>query len=128
MPSAVESSRLTSASIGNGSERSSSFSRRQARCTYSLSMLAPSTCASRARNSFSSLPKAAISVGQTKVKSFGQKNTTFHLPGKLSWLKDWKALFASLETTPVSANGGNFRPTPDMNMDSLKDNQQQGVL
>ncbi len=48
-------------------------------------MLTPSTCASRAWNSFSSLPKAAISVGQTKVKSFGQKNTTFHLPGKLSW-------------------------------------------
>ena len=27
-----------------------------------------------------SLPKAAISVGHTKVKSFGQKNTTSHLP------------------------------------------------
>ena len=41
----------------------------------------------------SSLPNAAISVGQTKVKSFGQKNTTCHLPGKLSWVKDWNALF-----------------------------------
>ncbi len=33
-------------------------------------------------NSSFNLPNAAISVGQTKVKSFGQKNTTRHLPSK----------------------------------------------
>ena len=38
------------------------------------------TTASRSSNSPFSLPNAAISVGQTKVKSFGQKKTTFHLP------------------------------------------------
>jgi hypothetical protein len=27
------------------------------------------------------MAKAAISVGQTKVKSLGQKKMTFHLPG-----------------------------------------------
>jgi hypothetical protein len=69
-------------------------------------MLAPSSCASRARNSFSSFPKAAISVGHTKVKSLGQKNTTRHLPGKLSWVKDWNAWVTSLDTTPVSENCG----------------------
>jgi len=26
------------------------------------------------------LPNATISVGQTKVNSFGQNNTTFHVP------------------------------------------------
>ena len=83
------------------------MSRRQARCTYSLSMLAPSSCASRALNSLSSLPNAAISVGHTKVKSLGQKNTTFHLPGKLSWVKGWNACLTSLDTTPVRENCGN---------------------
>jgi len=43
-------------------------------------MLAPSSCASRSANSRVRRPKAAISVGQTKVKSFGQKNTTCHFP------------------------------------------------
>ena len=65
-------------------------------------MLTPSSCASRALNSFSSLPNAAISVGHTKVKSFGQKNSTRHLPGWLSCVKVWNALFRSFETTPVS--------------------------
>ena len=45
----------------------------QAKCTNSLSVLPPRTCASRSANSRLSLPNAAISVGQTKVKSFGQK-------------------------------------------------------
>src|SRR5580704_1501085 len=35
-------------------------------------MLTPRSCASRALNSLSSLPNAAISVGQTNVKSFGE--------------------------------------------------------
>ena len=39
--------------------------------------------ASRSAKSLLSLPNAAISVGQTKVKSLGQKNTTFHLPASL---------------------------------------------
>ncbi len=97
-----------SASMGKGRFFSSSFSRRQARCTYSLSMLAPNSCASRARNSLSSLPKAASSVGHTKVKSFGQKKKTFHLPAKLSCVKGSNACFASLDTTPVRENCGNF--------------------
>ncbi len=77
-------------------------------------MLTPRTWASRALNSRSSLPKAAISVGQTKVKSFGQKNTTCHLPGKLSWVKDSNALAGSLDTTPFRANWGNGLPIPDI--------------
>ena len=46
---------------------------RQAWCTNSESMEPPRICASRSANSLFSLPKAAISVGQTKVKSLGQK-------------------------------------------------------
>ena len=90
-------------SIGNGRLRSSSLSLRQARCTNSLSMLTPNTCAPRSANSRLSLPKAAISVGQTKVKSFGQKNTTCHLPACSPLLNCLNALSRSFETTPVSA-------------------------
>src|ERR1700758_5783604 len=114
MPRLPASSRLISASIGKGRFFSSSLSRRHARCTNSLSMLTPRICASRALNSLSSLPKAAISVGQTKVKSLGQKNTTCHLPGKLSWVKGSNARAASLDTTPVRANSGKRWPMPDM--------------
>src|SRR5882724_9981150 len=114
IPSCVVNSRLMSASIGKGRFFNSSLSRRQARCTNSLSMLTPRICASRALNSLSSLPNAAISVGHTNVKSLGQKNTTCHLPWKLSWVKGWNALFRSLETTPVRENWGNFCPMLNM--------------
>jgi multidrug efflux pump subunit AcrB len=80
-PSAVESSRLMSASIGKGKLFSSSLCWRHARCTNSESVLTPSTCASRSLNALFSFPNSAISVGHTKVKSFGQKNSTSHLPG-----------------------------------------------
>ena len=55
--------------------------------------------------------RRAISVGHTKVKSFGQKKKTFHLPASsLDW-KALKAVFGSVETTPCSAYPGNFSPT-----------------
>src|SRR5690606_35668678 len=97
-----------------GRSFSSSFSLRQARWTNSLSIETPSNCASRALNSLSSLPKAAISVGHTKVKSFGQKNTTCHLPVKLSCVNGLNAVATSFETTPVSEYCGNFCPIPNM--------------
>src|SRR5579863_3890492 len=114
MPSALDSSRLMSESIGKGRLRSSSLSLRQARCTYSLSTLTPNNCAPRSLNSRLSLPKAAISVGQTKVKSLGQKNTTCHLPACSPLLNCSNALLASFETTPVSAYAGNLSPIPNM--------------
>ena len=113
-PSAVEELALDVGEHRERQVRSSSFSRRQARCTNSESVLTPSTCASRASNSLLSLPKPAISVGHTKVKSFGQKNTTFHLPLKLPVENGLKAFVRSLETTPVSENSGNFCPIPSM--------------
>jgi hypothetical protein len=74
-----------SASIGNGQVAQVVLRlSRQARCTNSLSVEAPSTWASRSANSPFMSPKPMISVGQTKVKSFGQKNTTSHLPHRLS--------------------------------------------
>src|SRR4249920_2885381 len=114
MPSSVDRSRLMSDSIGNGSVFSSSLVLRQAWCTYSLSVDTPSSCASRALNSLSSLPKAAISVGHTKVKSFGQKKTTRHLPFWVPASKFWNALAWSFETTPVREYWGNFCPIPSM--------------
>jgi hypothetical protein len=54
------------------------------------------------------LPNAAISVGHTKVKSFGQKNTIFHLPLLLFESNGWKAVLRSFDTTPVNENCGNF--------------------
>src|SRR5262245_19033725 len=115
MPSSVVSSRLMSESIGNGRFFSSSLVLRHAWCTYSLSVETPSSWASRALNSLSSLPNAAISVGHTKVKSFGQKNTTRHLPLWVLASNCWKALAWSFETTPVSEYCGNFLPIPNMN-------------
>ena len=50
---------------------------------HSLSVETPYSAASRSANSLLSLPKAVISVGQTKVKSFGQAKSTSHLPAKL---------------------------------------------
>ncbi|CNK69491.1 Uncharacterised protein [Mycobacterium tuberculosis] len=70
-----------SESIGKGSFLRSSCCARHWKCTNSLSIDTPRICASRSSNSSFSLPNAAISVGHTKVKSFGQKNTTRHLPG-----------------------------------------------
>ena len=69
-----------SESMGNGRSLRSGWFFRQATWTNSLSVLTPSTCASRSRKSRFFFPNAAISVGQTKVKSLGQKKTTFHLP------------------------------------------------
>jgi hypothetical protein len=46
-----------------------------------VSVLAPSSCASRLANSAFFDPNSAISVGQTNVKSIGQKKMTRHLPG-----------------------------------------------
>ena len=80
MPSAVDSSRLVSASIGKGRFRRSGWSFRQARWTKWVSVLAPRTCASRSAKSAFCFPNSAISVGQMKVKSIGQKKTTFHFP------------------------------------------------
>ena len=58
-----------------------------------------------------SLPKPAISVGQTKVKSFGQKNTTFHLPASVSLVAGVKAVFGSVPLTAVREKAGNLSPT-----------------
>ncbi|KES03869.1 hypothetical protein BU52_28255 [Streptomyces toyocaensis] len=80
MPSSRMSSCLESAIIGNGRSRRSSWSLRQAWWTNSESPEKPRTWASRSANSSFSLPKAAISVGHTKVKSLGHANTIFHLP------------------------------------------------
>ena len=56
-------------------------------------------------------PNAAISVGQTKVKSFGQKKTIFHLPASDSDVI-WENAFAmSVETTALRSNAGNLSPT-----------------
>src|SRR6185312_7158618 len=60
------SSRLMSESIGKGNFLRSSCCARQLKCTNSLSIDTPSTCASRSSNSSLSLPNAAISVGHTK--------------------------------------------------------------
>jgi hypothetical protein len=61
-----------------------------------------------------SLPNAAISVGHTKVKSFGQKNTTFHLPSKLLSVSWANSLPASRETTAWALNVGNLSPMVSM--------------
>jgi hypothetical protein len=65
-------------------------------------VLTPRTCASRSAKSSFRRPKAAISVGQTKVKSFGQKKTTRHLPAYVSPSISWKAVAGSVPVTPVS--------------------------
>src|ERR1700742_122492 len=75
---------------------------------------------SRSLNSPFSLPKAAISVGQTKVKSFGQKKTIFHLPGLLSLETGWNAWFMSSDTTPVNSKRGNVSPTVNIIQALLK--------
>src|SRR6056297_452132 len=71
MPSAPDSSRLTSASIGIFRSLRSSWCWRHAMCTNSVSVLAARTWQSRSANSSERSLKALISVGQTKVKSFG---------------------------------------------------------
>src|SRR5258707_10216571 len=70
--------------------------------------------ASRSLNSPLSLPKAAISVGQTKVKSFGQKNTTFHLPASLLPEISLKADLGSVLTTALRSKEGNLSPMVSM--------------
>src|SRR5699024_1462701 len=70
-PSAWMSSCLMSDRRGKGTLLSSSLVARQLKCANSLSIEPPRTCVSRSWKSSLSLPNAAISVGQTKVKSFG---------------------------------------------------------
>src|SRR3954468_927871 len=70
--------------------------------------------ASRSLKSLFNLPKPAISVGHTNVKSFGQKNSTFHLPGWDAWLMRWNALSGSIETTALRSNAGMRSPTVNM--------------
>ena len=103
-----------SASIGNGRSFRSSWFCRQARWTNSLSVRHAETTASRSANSPFSLPKAAISVGQTKVKSFGQKKTTFHLPASDSSVISVKAFVGSVETTALRSKLGNLSPMVSM--------------
>src|SRR5580698_5196278 len=110
MPSAFESSCLMSDSIGNGRSLRSGWFLRQATWTNSLSVLTPSTWASRSAKSRFLFPNAAISVGQTKVKSLGQKNTTFHLPGYSSLVRSWNSFPFSRLTAAVSWNAGNLSP------------------
>ncbi|COZ26208.1 Uncharacterised protein [Mycobacterium tuberculosis] len=80
-PAAWLSSRLMSESIGKGNVLRSLCCARHWKCANSLSIETPRIWASRSSNSSLSLLNAAISVGHTNVKSFGQKNTTRHLPG-----------------------------------------------
>src|SRR5262245_55694089 len=114
MPRAPERSRRRSASMGKGSSRRSACERRQARCTYSLSVLAPRSCAPRAANSGWRRPNSAISVGQTKVKSLGQKKTTSHFPGWPSCAISRKAPSSALPTTALSRKAGKRSPTVSM--------------
>src|SRR3954468_22748526 len=67
--------------------------------------------ASRSLKSLFNLPKPAISVGHTNVKSFGQKNSTFHLPGLDAWSMRLNALSGSIETTALRSNAGMRSPT-----------------
>src|SRR5690606_31553599 len=111
MPSALDRFLRRSDIIGNGSPFRSGCSRRHARCTNSLSTEAPSTCASRSANASFCRPNSAISVGQTNVKSFGQKNTTSHLPGYVVFEIVWNASSSFSETVAFSENSGNLSPT-----------------
>ena len=114
----MQRSRFTSASIGNGRSFRSSWSCRHARCTNSLSVDTPYTTASRSLKSSFSLPNAAISVGQTKVKSFGQKNTIFHLPASVSLVTCVKARAGSVATTAFRSKRG--KVSPMVSMESLR--------
>src|SRR6185437_11104418 len=71
MPRARVRSLLMSASIGNGRSRKSLWSLRHAMCTNSESVLAARIWQSRSLNWASRSAKPLISVGHTKVKSFG---------------------------------------------------------
>src|SRR6185437_3708083 len=71
MPSARARSLLMSASIGKGKSRRSLWSLRHAMCTNSESVLAARIWQSRSLNCASRSAKPLISVGHTKVKSFG---------------------------------------------------------
>src|SRR5690242_3770330 len=114
MPSAVLSSRLISASQGKVTFPRSSRDWRQARWTYSLSIERPSNSASRSSSSPAMALKPTISVGQTKVKSFGQAKTTRHLPAWLRLSMVVKALAGSVPLTAVRENSGNLSPTVSM--------------
>ena len=69
---------------------------------------------SRSANSLFNAPKAAISVGQTKVKSLGQKKITFHLPASLASVRRVNAVFGSFEMTACRLNAGSFVPIVNM--------------
>ena len=79
-----------------------------------MSVLAPRTWASRSAKSPSRLPNSAISVGQMKVKSMGQKKTTRHLPAWLSGVISWNSLPFSVLVTACSLYSGNSSPTVNM--------------
>src|SRR5581483_11131471 len=116
MPSSPARSRLMSASIGKGRFFKSAWWLRHAWCTHSESMLAPRICVSRSWNSLFSLANPAISVGQTKVKSFGQKKYSFHLPAKSRSVRVLNAFLGSFSvlTVAVIENEGNFSPIPNI--------------
>ena len=78
IPSAWLRSRLMSESMGKGRSFSSALCCFHARCTNSESVLTPSSWVSRSLNSECKAPNSAISVGQTKVKSLGQKKIASH--------------------------------------------------
>src|SRR5579871_5808367 len=56
-------------------------------------------------------PNSAISVGQTNVKSIGQKKTTRQRPGWLSPPIDWNSAPGSVDTTACNWKLGNLSPT-----------------
>src|SRR3546814_3401884 len=70
-----------------------------ARCTNSLSVETPTSCASRSANSPFRASKPTISVGHTKVKSLGQKKYTPHLPPSDALLSSWKVSGVDLAST-----------------------------
>ena len=80
-------------------------------------MLPPRICASRSLKSLFSLPNAAISVGHTKVKSFGQKK--YSLP--FAFVIFFRDLLKCVVPVGADCGGqfelsGNFSPTPNMSM------------
>ena len=96
---------------GNGRVLRSAWSRRHARWTKCVSVLMPSTWASRSSNSELRLPNSAISVGQTKVKSMGQEKSTTHLPGWLRLVRRVNSRPLSVLTTASRSNSGRRSPT-----------------
>ena len=63
-------------------------------------------------------PNSAISVGHTNVKSFGQKNTTSHLPGYVSFETAANAESSFSDTVAFNEKRGNLSPTVNMTLSS----------